>query len=86
MGYRIGADNKKLEAFVEKILVFANFVMWLKKEGIYEEVRKEVTESGYNWDEEIDNLHVAEGLRSALIKIKPNVFTSADICNQILLN
>jgi hypothetical protein len=48
IGYRIGADNKKLEAFVEKILVFANFVMWLKKEGIYEEVRKEVTESGYN--------------------------------------
>jgi len=62
----------------------ARFVMWLKSEGIYDEVRREVEQNGFDWQEELDNFHVAEGLYEALCKIKPNIFSSSVSAVEIL--
>jgi hypothetical protein len=64
----------------------ARFVMWLKNEGIYEIVRKEVEKNGFNWDEELSNFYVAEGLHNALVKTKPNLFPSEAVCVETLNN
>ncbi len=58
----------------------ARFVMWLQSEEIYDKVRQEVENDGYDWQEELDNFHVAEGLYTALVKIKPNLFSSSATC------
>jgi len=64
----------------------ARFVMWLRSEEIYEKVRKEVEENGYDWQEELDNFYVAEGLHAALVKVKPNRFPSPTTCVETLNN
>lgn len=64
----------------------ARFVLWLKAEGIYENLVKDVTESGCDWQEELDNFYVAEGLHQALVKAKPNLFSSASACAESLNN
>lgn len=64
----------------------ARFVMWLKQEGIEEEVRRLVEENGGDWQEELDNLHVAEDLHQALVQVKPQVFPSTEACVQTLNN
>jgi len=64
----------------------ARFVMWLKNEGIYEAVRKDVEKNGFSWDEELANFYVAEGLHNALVKIKPNLFPSQVTCVETLNN
>ncbi|MEI6103977.1 MAG: BREX system P-loop protein BrxC [Methanothrix sp.] len=53
----------------------ARFVMWLKSEAIYEKVREIVEQKGHNWQEELDNFHVGEGLYGALCQVKPNIFS-----------
>jgi hypothetical protein len=60
--------------------------MWLKHEGIYEEVREQVKQSGYDWEEELDNFYVAEGLHEALVKAKPQLFTTPASCVETLNN
>ncbi|MBE9475406.1 MAG: BREX system P-loop protein BrxC [Chloroflexi bacterium] len=64
----------------------ARFVMWLKKEGIYDPVKDRVEQNGFNWDEELDNFYVAEGLHEALVKVKPNLFSSSAMCVETLNN
>lgn len=64
----------------------ARFMMWLKEEEIYETVRNAVEIDGYDWEEEIANLYVAEGLHKALVQTKPNVFPSQAMCAEILYN
>lgn len=64
----------------------ARFVMWLRNEDIYDRVRKEVENSGYDWQEELDNFYVAEGLHAALAKAKPNLFSSPATCVETLNN
>ncbi|WNZ28441.1 MAG: BREX system P-loop protein BrxC [Candidatus Bathyarchaeota archaeon] len=64
----------------------ARFVMWLKKEGIYDAVRKDLEQNGFKWDEELANFYVAEELPKSLVKIKPNLFPSPAICREILRN
>ena len=64
----------------------ARFVLWLKSEGIYDQVRSLVEESGLDWQEELDNFYVAEGLHEALIKVKPNLFSSMSTCVETLNN
>lgn len=64
----------------------ARFVMWLKSEGIYDAVKAHVEESGYDWQEELDNFYVAEGLHNALVKLKPNLFSSPASCVETLNN
>ena len=63
----------------------ARFVMWLKREGTYDAVRSHVEEGGLDWDEEIDNFYVAEGLHEALVKAMPNRFSPTS-CAETLSN
>lgn len=63
----------------------ARFVMWLQHEGIYDAVRGHVEKSGFDWNEELDNFHVAEGLRAALVHAKPNLFISVASCGDALV-
>jgi hypothetical protein len=64
----------------------ARFVMWLKHEGIYDQVRQSVESNGYDWQEELDNFYVAEGLHEALVHAKPALFTSPASCVETLNN
>ena len=64
----------------------ARFLIWLKKEGIYDIVRQHVEQNGFDWQEEIDNFYVAEGLHQALIQAKPNLWTSPASCVETLNN
>lgn len=64
----------------------ARFVMWLKNEGVYDAVKNHVENNGDDWNEELDNLHVAEGLFDALVHVKPNLFASPLICNETINN
>jgi len=62
----------------------ARFVMWLKSEGIYDQVRGHVEENGYDWDEEISDPNVAEGLYAALCAVKPNLFSPSMAVTEIM--
>lgn len=64
----------------------ARFVMWLKSEGIYEQVQQHVENNGNDWNEELDNFYVAEGLHEALCEVKPNLFSSPVSCVETLNN
>lgn len=64
----------------------ARFVMWLKQEGIYQAVRDQVEQNGCDWNEELDNFYVAEGLHQALVQVKPNAFSSPTACVDKLNN
>jgi hypothetical protein len=64
----------------------ARFVMWLKHEGIYDQVRQSVKSQGYEWQEELDNFYVAEGLHEALVQAKPALFSSPASCVETLNN
>jgi hypothetical protein len=62
----------------------ARFVVWLKKYGAYDKVRSYVEQNGFDWDEEIANMYVAEGLHDALVAVKPDLFSSAASCAKML--
>ena len=64
----------------------ARFVIWLKSEGIYDDVTKYLEQNGHSWQEELDNFYVAEGLQEALVHVKPNLFSSPLACAEILSN
>ncbi len=64
----------------------ARFVMWLRHEGIYDQVRKQVEANGFDWNEELDNFYVAEGLHDALVQAKPSLFTTPASCVETLNN
>lgn len=64
----------------------AKFVMWLKQEHIFEQTRDYVVFTGADWDFELDNFYIAECLHNALMKVKPNVFLSHEVCMDTLLN
>lgn len=62
----------------------ARFVLWLRKEGIYDQVKSQVESQGLNWQEEIDNLHVAEGLYEALCAVKLKVFSTSSSAVEVM--
>ncbi len=64
----------------------ARFVMWLKNENIYDDVKSHVENNNYDWQEELDNLYVAEGLHEALVEKKPTLFSSPAMCAETLIN
>jgi hypothetical protein len=64
----------------------ARFLMWLTAEGIHDQVKQHVMDSGFDWEEELDNFYVAEGLHSALAAAKPGLFPSPAACVQTLNN
>lgn len=64
----------------------ARFIMWLKHEDIYDQVRDHVEQNGFDWEEELDNFYVAEGLHEALVCSKPKLFSSTASCVETLNN
>lgn len=64
----------------------ARFVMWLRKEGIYDQVRAGVEAMGLDWNEELDNFYVAEGLHDSLVQVKSDLFASSASLVQTLNN
>ena len=64
----------------------AKFLMWLRAEGILDAVRGAVESAGHDWQEELDNFYVAEGLHEALVKTKPTLFSSVAACVETLNN
>lgn len=64
----------------------ARFVMWLKNENIYDDIKSHVEKNGFDWQEELDNFYVAEGLHEALVTIKPTLFSSPIMCVETLNN
>lgn len=62
----------------------ARFVMWLKKEGQLDAVRGAVESAGYDWQEELDNFYVADGIADALIQVSPQRFSSRAACVETL--
>jgi len=64
----------------------ARFVVWLKNEGIYDSIKSQVESRGANWEEELDNFYVAEGLHCALVEAKNNLFSSSSSCVETLNN
>lgn len=49
-------------------------------------MRSSVEASGHDWQEELDNFYVAEGLHQALVEAKPNLFSSTSACVETLNN
>ncbi|WP_209509473.1 BREX system P-loop protein BrxC [Ruegeria sp. HKCCE4150] len=64
----------------------ARFVMWLRKEGIEDRVRAHIEAGGFDWEEELANFYVAEGLHAALIEAKPQLFASSNSMVDALQN
>lgn len=62
------------------------FVLWLKSEGILDEVRQRVEKAAVPWDEALDNFYVSTELHEALMHAKPNLFQSANTCASTLTN
>jgi len=63
----------------------ARFVLWLKKEGILENVKALVERNGADWEEELENLYVAESLHEALVELRPQTFQSLERCAETLI-
>jgi hypothetical protein len=64
----------------------ARFVLWLRKEGILDQLRNFIENNGLDWREELDNFMVAEWLFEGLVQLKPKVFQSVEACSEILNN
>ena len=64
----------------------ARFVLWMKSQGILDQVRSLVEADGKNWQDELDSFFFAESLHNALVKVKPNIFSSPNVCVDLLSN
>ena len=69
-----------------EIYSVARFVMWLKSENVCNQVREYLEREGLDWEGELDNFYVAEGLHQALVHTKPALFSSPSVCAEILKN
>ena len=50
----------------------AQFVIWLKQQGIYDEVVAGVESRGKSFAKELTNLYVAQALPEALLAVRPD--------------
>jgi hypothetical protein len=64
----------------------ARFVMYLKKENIYEDVRKKVESGGNDWDSELIHFRISSPIQDALLQCKSDIFVSPQECSLILKN
>lgn len=66
----------------------AKFCLWLKAEGVYEQVRQSVTAKATDadgvWMKEVRNLHVSPVLHKAVIEALPHLATDAKEVREIL--
>ena len=64
----------------------AQFVLWLQKEGIYNEVKQHVENNGGDWEVDIADPSVAEGIYDALCDIRPKLFSRNSAVTEIIPN
>jgi len=64
----------------------ACFVMYLKKNNIYAEIKDKLESKNLDWEDELDHLYVSEALHEALVQLKPNVYASPDTCAETLIS
>ena len=64
----------------------AKLILWLRRQGIEEQVKAKVEELGGNWLEEIGDMYVADTLHEALVDARPNTFPSLKSCADALGN
>ena len=57
----------------------ANFVMWLRHEGLEEAVRKHVEKAGRDYQLELDNLYVSDAMGSAILAARPDLSPAAPV-------
>ncbi|MGB3616630.1 MAG: BREX system P-loop protein BrxC, partial [Catalinimonas sp.] len=62
----------------------ARFVLWLQKEDLLTPVREYLQTHDYDWDEELANFHVAEGLYAALCELRPAQFSAEHASTEIM--
>lgn len=62
----------------------ANFALWLKREGIYDDVKSHVLEKGKNWEYELDEFYVSSPVREALISLRPAIFNDPQTAREVL--
>lgn len=57
----------------------ACFIMWMRQEGIEDDVRKHLADTGKDWDFELENLYVSEAMGQAVLSARPGfAHTPAD--------
>ena len=64
----------------------SKLILWLRREGIEQAVREKIVAAGGNWQEEIDNMYVAELLHQALVEIRPQTFPNTQSCANAISN
>lgn len=64
----------------------AQFVLWLQKEGIYNEVKQHVEKNGGDWEVDIADPSVAEDIYDALCDIRPKLFSQNSAVTEIIPN
>lgn len=47
----------------------ARFVLWLKKQGIFDRVKDKVETAGDSWDDELEDLYVSRSIAGALLEV-----------------
>jgi len=64
----------------------SKLILWLRKEGIKQAVREKIAAAGGDWQEEIDNMYVAELLHQALVEVRPQTFPNTQSCANAISN
>ena len=62
----------------------ARFIMWLKREGLFEQIKAAVEADGDKWEEEIDDLYMSRSIASALLKADSTLATDIPGMRQLL--
>ena len=88
-----GASGSVRLAFLEVLLAAADlpksygtarFVIWLKQEGLFDQLVTEVESASKSFDAELSNFYVAQELPNALIKLIPNFAADAKRGRELL--
>lgn len=64
----------------------ARFVMWLKEEGVLEDIKQAIESADKQWRKEIDKFTVSTVIHRALVEAKPELFSSTQACAMTLIN
>ena len=64
----------------------AQFVLWLKKEKIHDQVRSHVEKTGSDWQEELINFAISEPILEKLVELRPGIFRDTAACSEKLEN
>lgn len=62
----------------------ARFVLWLKKEGIFDQVKAKVEEDGDRWEDELEDLYVSRSIARALLEIDSTLGDDVKQVRQLL--